>query len=41
MWPILLTLLMQIFDKNNNLKSYKNQNLILASLKLIELISIK
>ena len=41
MWPILLTLLMQIFEKNTSQKSYKDRNLILAALKLIELISLK
>jgi len=36
-WPILLTLLMQIFNKKN---TQKNPNLTLAALKLIEMMSI-
>jgi hypothetical protein len=36
-WPILLTLLIQVFNKKN---TQKNPNLILAALKLIELMSI-
>jgi len=35
-WPILLTLMMQIFNRNNQ----KNPNLILAALKLLEIMSI-